>query len=198
MRNSVTAPQPADQVSTLLDRVASLEATVDHLQSRLAAAEARLPEDRFALCLVSGEFEKVTAALMMANTAAAQGMAVTIFFAFWGVQAVRRESRYRGKAPVEKVLAAMVGSDISRLGSQRFNFAGLGPVVFTQLMQQKGIATPAELLATAQELGVELLACTTSMDVFGLTRDELLPGVACCGASQFVEVAGRSAVSLIL
>lgn len=180
------------------ERVAALESTISQLQARLAAAEARLPANHLAVLLVSGEFEKVTAALMLANLAASQEIAVTIFFAFWGVQAVRQTRRYRGKPTVEKLLAAMVGADITGLSSQQFNMGGVGPAVFTQLMKQKGIATPAELLATARELGVQLQCCTTSMEVFGLTADELTPGVTCCGASQFVEAASRSSATLVL
>ena len=182
----------------LQSQVAALTADVAALKERLAAAEHRLPQNHFSLCLVSGDFERVTAGLMMANMAASLEMEATIFFAFWGVQAVRKGRRFRGKTSMEKVLATMVKSDIGSLGSQRFNFAGVGPRIFTQLMKQKGIATPGELLATARELGVQLQACTTSMEVFGLTVDELLPGVTCCGASQFVDVASRSALSLVL
>lgn len=195
---SLTPTTMAPGDTALTERVAALESTLAGLTARLSAAEARLPENRFTLCLVSGDFERVTAGLMMANMAASLDMEATIFFAFWGVQAIRKGRRFRGKASMEKVLAAMVKSDIAALGSQRFNMGGLGPLVFTQLMKNKGIATPAELLATARDVGVTLQACTTSMDVFGLTADELLPGVTCCGASQFVEMASRSAVALIL
>jgi peroxiredoxin family protein len=179
-------------------RLARLEAEVVALRGQLAGVQARLPERRLALCVVSGEFEKVTTALMLANMAAALDMKVTLFFAFWGVQAVTAGRRFDGKNVVERALTLMRHPDIAALSSHRFNFGGLGPMVFTRLMQQKGIATPAELLDTARELGVELQACTTSMDVFGLRADELAAGVTSCGAAQFLDVAGRSSVSLML
>lgn len=180
------------------ERLARLEAEVEHLRRQVASVHERLPERRLALCVVSGEFEKVTTALMLANMAAALDMKATVFFAFWGVQAVTGGRRFDGKTMVERALTLMRRPDIAALSSHRFNFGGLGPMVFTRLMQQKGIATPAELLETARELGVELQACTTSMEVFGLHADELVPGVASCGAAQFLDVAGRSSVSLML
>jgi len=179
-------------------RLAGLEAEVDRLRGLVADVQARLPERRLSLCVVSGEFEKVTTALMLANMAAALDMKVTVFFAFWGVEAVTAGRRFDGKTMVERALTLMRRPDIAALSSHRFNFGGLGPMVFTRLMQQKGIATPAELLETARELGVELQACTTSMEVFGLRANELAPGVASCGAAQFLDVAGRSSVSLML
>lgn len=184
-------PDPAD----LHTRLAHLEAEVVRLRGQAAAQAA---ENRLSLCVVSGDFERVTTALMMANTAAAMEMPATIFFAFWGVQAVRRERRTAGKGLVARVLGRMLARDVGQLASQRFNCFGLGPALFTRLMRDKAIATPPELLATARALGVDLQACTTSMEVFGVTEDELLPGVACCGAAQFLELASRSRVSLIV
>lgn len=179
-------------------RLARLESEVERLHDELASVRERVPERRLALCVVSGEFEKVTTALMLANMAAALDMKVTLFFAFWGVQAVTAGRRFEGKNMVERALTLMRRPDIEALSSHRFNFGGLGPMVFTRLMRHKGIATPSELLETARELGVELQACTTSMEVFGLRADELVPGVASCGAAQFLDVAGRSSVSLML
>jgi peroxiredoxin family protein len=190
------AAVPAD--AALATRLACLEAEVERLRGQVADVQERLPERRLSLCVVSGEFEKVTTALMLANMAAALDMKVTLFFAFWGVQAVTAGRRFRGKNTVERALTLMRRPDIEALSSHRFNFGGLGPAVFTRLMKHKGIATPAELLETARALGVELQACTTSMEVFGLRADELVPGVASCGAAQFLDVAGRSSVSLML
>lgn len=191
----LAAPEVGTDVA---ERLARLETEVADLRGQLASVHERLPERRLALCVVSGEFERVTTALMLANMAAALDMKATVFFAFWGVQAVTAGRRFNGKTMMERALTLMRRPDIAALSSHRFNFGGLGPLVFTRLMQQKGIATPAELLETARELGVELQACTTSMEVFGLRTEELVPGVACCGAAQFLDVAGRSSVSLIL
>lgn len=189
-------PHPfAPPVPDLQTRVDRLEAEIASLRGQAAASAA---ENRLSLCVVSGDFERVTTALMLANTAAAMEMPASIFFAFWGVQAVRRERRSEGKGLVARVLGRLLARDVGQLASQRFNAFGLGPALFTRLMRDKSIATPPELLATAQSLGVVMQACTTSMAVFGVTADELLPGVTCCGAAQFIEEASRSRVSLIV
>ncbi len=179
-------------------RINRLEDELRALRGQVEALTARVPERRMAICVVSGEFEKVMTALMLATMAASMETPVTMFFAFWGVQAVTARRRFRGKALTERALTLMRSADITALASHKFNFGGLGPRAFTHLMRGKGIATPAELLETALELGVELRACTTSMDVFGLREDELRPGVASCGAAQFLAVADRSSVSLLV
>lgn len=188
----------APDAGSAADRVARLEDELRELRGRVETLTARLPERRMAICIVSGEFEKVMTALMLGTMAASMEMPVTMFFAFWGVQAVTAGRRFRGKRLTERALTLMRRPDIAALSSHKFNFAGLGPRVFTHLMRGKGIATPAELLETAAALGVELRACTTSMEVFGLREDELRPGVSTCGAAQFLATADRSSVSLLV
>lgn len=186
-----------DCLATETDRAGLLE-RLARLERELESVRRELPENRATFCLISGEFEKVLTTLVLAHAAAAMEMEVTIFFAFWGVQAVKRSSRFRGKKAVEKALTAMLKPDIRGLESTKFNFAGLGPAIFERLMKHKGIATPAQLLESAREAGIALQACSMSMEVLGVERDELLECVNCCGAAQYVEAASRSKVALIL
>lgn len=195
--NARLAP-PAPDVEVLATRLQRLEDEVTSLRARLAATEAKLPDNSLALCLVSGDFERAMTALMLATTAASMAMDVSVFFAFWGVQAIKRSRRFRGKRSIEKALTAVISRDIGGLPSQKLNFGGLGPAVFVQLMKSKGVASPADLLETAVESGVRLQACTTSMDILGISADELHPSVVCSGSSQFIERASRASVSLIL
>lgn len=179
-------------------RLTQLEKEVAELKARLDALTAQVPLNQASLCLLSGDYERVMAALMLAHMAAALEMDVTIFFTFWGVQAIRKSRRYGGKSVIEKALARMLKRDISQLASGKFNFGGMGPVLFEHLMRQKNIATPAELLEGAGPARIQLVACTTSVEVFGIAPDELIPGVVQAGAAQFIEMASRSKFSLFI
>lgn len=199
MRVTAQVGEAADALNTdLLARLARLEGEVASLRTTLDETRAHLPENRASLCLISGDYERVLTTLMLAHMAAALEMDVSIFFAFWGVQAIKKSRRFKGKTLFEKATAAMLKSDIRSLPSSRFNFGGIGPAVFSYLMQQKQIATPSELMASAGVARIHLLACTTSMDVFGVAPDELLPDVTCCGAAQYLEAASRSKIALVL
>ncbi|MFN7918677.1 MAG: DsrE/DsrF/DrsH-like family protein [Bryobacteraceae bacterium] len=195
----MTETKPAAvRVEDMFARLATLEDEVSSLRSQLHQVRTQLPANQASLCLLSGDFERVLTTLMMAHMAVALEMEVSIFFAFWGVQAVKKSSRYRGKALLEKATTAMLKRNIRGLPSEKFNFGGLGPKVFARLMKQKGIATPADLMASSGEAQIRLLACSTSLEVFGIAADELLPGVACCGAANFLESASRSKIALVL
>lgn len=180
------------------ERLARLEQEIAELRTRLDAAESHLPSNQATFCVLSGDYERVLAALMMAHMAVALEMEVTLFFTFWGVQAIRKSRQYEGKTLIEKALGAMLKPDIRQLPSAKFNFGGMGPAIFEHLMRQKKIATPAELLAEAGPARIRLVACTTSLDVFGISRDELLPEVSYCGAAEYLETASRSKVSLLI
>jgi len=57
------------------------------------------------------------------------------------------------------------------------NFLGMGPWMMFKLAKQYGVSTPAELLEVAEMMGVEFVPCQMTMDMFGLTREDLLPGM---------------------
>lgn len=178
--------------------IARLEDEVAALRTQLDALSRAQVDNRATFCLISDDFEKVLTVLMLAHSAAAMDMESSIFFAFWGVQAVKRDSRYRGKPAIEKALTAMLAANIGGLPSTKYHLAGLGPAIFSKLMRDKGIATPADLMESAAQAGIGLRACATSMEMLGIAPDELLPGVECAGASGFLELGVRSRISLIL
>lgn len=126
----------------------------------------------------SGELEKVWATMLLASTAAAMGKRCRVFVTFWGLQNfVRDDRRITGHNWMQKLLSVMQRPGISHRKLSRMDFLGLGPWMMGRLAQEQHTASPKELLATAQELGVEFIPCQMTMDMFGLTRDDLIPGM---------------------
>jgi peroxiredoxin family protein len=167
--------------------------------SNPAVSRADTPErpNGLVILVFSGDFDRVQAALMMAIGAAASGFPVTLFFSFWGLSALRRKSLFGGKSFLEKMVTAMLPGGIHRLPTSRMNFLGAGPRLFKTLMRRKGVPHPAEMLEQARELGVCFVACSTSMDVMGISADELLPDVQAGGVASFLGEAARSSVQLV-
>jgi peroxiredoxin family protein len=65
-------------------------------------------------------------------------------------------------------------------------------------MSDKGIASLEELIATARELDVKMIACTMSMDAMGVSPGELVDGLAYGGAATYMADAVRSRVTLFI
>ncbi len=147
------------------------------------AAEALLngqPTKTNSLVIIaeSGDLEKTWATTILASTAAASGMEVSIFFTFWGFfPLVKPEKRVTGKNWMQRALSIMNRPGIDHLKLSRMNFMGMGPWMMKRLARQHGVASPGELLTAAQAMGVKLLPCQMSMDLMGFTRDDLIDGL---------------------
>lgn len=155
-------------------------------------------QNRMSMVVFSGDMDKVLAAFVMATGAAASGMEVNMFFTFWGLKAVQK-GNLTGKGFFEKMLGRMNRGGIDRIGPSRLNFHGAGRWLFKKMMKDKNVATPAELRKTAIDLGVNMVGCAMSMDVMGLTREDLIDEVKdCVGVASFLEGAANSKVTLFI
>lgn len=171
---------------------------VRELDEEPTPAPADRPRSGITLVAFSGDLDRIHAALTLATTTAALGKPATVFFASWGVAAVRSGRRYRGKSFREKLASFMLPAHIGGLGTSRMNFFGLGPVFFRSLMKEKGMPGLSERLQTARELGVRLVVCGASMEMLGIREDEVLAGLEIQGAAScFVDLASAE-VSLFV
>jgi peroxiredoxin family protein len=155
-------------------------------------------DNRVTLVVFSGDFDRQLASLVIATGAAAMGMDVSIFYTFWGLSALKRERHLGGKTLKEKMFAVMTPDRIDKLPVSKMNFAGVGRAMLTSMMRDKDVTSIDELFALARELNVKMIACTLSMDVMGITREELIDGVALGGVATFLGDAARSKVALFI
>jgi peroxiredoxin family protein len=183
--------KPLELSQELLDAIASrVRSEVDSALKRRAK--------RMALLVTSGEVDKLMVAATVAVGAAAMDFDVEVFFAFWGLSAVRAKSVFEGKRPVDQLLTAMLGSGLGGLPASRFNFCGLGARFLEQVMKGKKVASLEELMAMAEESGVRMTACQMSMDVMGIKREELRPGVGIGGVAAFLANASQCGTTLTI
>lgn len=151
------------------------------------------------MIMFSGDLDKALAGFIIANGAAAMGDEVTMFFTFWGLNILRRSE----PVPVKKgFLAAMFGWMMPRgakkLGLSKMNFGGMGAAMMKKIMKDKNVNTLPELIASAQELGVKMVACTMSMDVMGITKEELVDGLEFAGVATYLGEADGASVNLFI
>jgi peroxiredoxin family protein len=131
-----------------------------------------------AIILYSGELEKTWAAMILASTSGAMGRPTKVFVTFWGLQTfVRPEKRITGQGWMQRMLSVMARPGIAHRHLSRMHFLGLGPWMIGTLARQYGVASPAELLEAAQLMGVEFIPCQMTMDLFGLTSEDLIDGM---------------------
>jgi len=150
------------------------------------------------LVVFSGDMDKVFAAFIIATGAAAAGMDTTMFFTFWGLKAIQK-GNVTGKGFLGRMIGLMNRGGIERIGPSRFNFGGLGRWLFKKMMKDKKVVGLSELLRTAIDLDVRLLACKMSMDVMEITRDDLIDEVEdVVGVATYIKHAAESELTLFI
>jgi peroxiredoxin family protein len=169
-----------------------------YVDERLAEPRARQPDDRVTLVVFSGELDRNLAALVIATGAAAMGLEVSIFYTFWGLSALKKQPTLRAKGLKERLFALMTPRRLNRMPVSKMNFGGVGRVMLQSMMRDKQVASVDELFDMARQMGVKLIACTMSMDVMGIAREELIDDVEVGGVATFLGDAARSRVALFI
>ncbi|MDG0793940.1 DsrE/DsrF/DrsH-like family protein [Cohnella ginsengisoli] len=155
--------------------------------------------DQSTIVLFSGDLDKAIAAFIIANGAAAYDHEVTIFFTFWGLNALRKDEVVKtNKGLLEKAFGWMMPRGAKKLGLSKMNFAGLGPQMIKHVMKKHNALTLPQLIELAQEQGVKLVACTMTMDLLGLQQEELIDGLEYAGVAAYLGDASNGKVNLFI
>lgn len=156
-----------------------------------------MEQNKLSMVVFSGDMDKLMAAFIIATGAAASGMEVTMFFTFWGLQAIKKPER-TGKSFFGKLLGFTL-KDINGVGPSKMNFGGVGRWMFKKMMKAKNVAMLEQLRDIAIQLGVKLVPCQMSIEVMELTQDKLIPQVSTpVGVASFLEEARNSKITLFI
>lgn len=155
------------------------------------------------IIVFSGDFDKMMAAFIIANGAAAMDDEVVMFFTFWGLNALRKADPVPAKvtatkSTLQKMFGAMMPRGAERLGLSKMQFLGAGPFMMKKVMKAENVMTLPELIDTAREQGVKFIACTMSMDVMGIRKEELIDDVEFAGVAAYLGEADESNVNLFI
>jgi peroxiredoxin family protein len=189
-------------IDPIAEAIADVEGgtTADPLAALIPEPEGAVKTRDLVLICYSGDLEKTWASLILASTAAASGVNTKMFLTFWGLQTfVKDEKRITGQNWMQRMLSVMQRPGISHRKLSKMNFLGMGPWMMGSLAKTYGVASPKELLEAAQALGVELMPCQMTMDMFGLTRDDMIAGMGePVGAATVIELLQQGAASLFI
>jgi peroxiredoxin family protein len=168
-----------------------------------ATALAELQEskpDRVTLVVLSGDMDRIMAAFIIATGAAAMGMQVTMFFTFWGLNAIRRPgSSSAAKDWLRRMFGMLNKGGAETLPLSKFHFWGLGTGMMKRVMRENRMPGIPEMIQMAQDLDVRFIACTTTMGLMGITKDTLIDGVdQLAGVTTYLAEAKQGSVNLFI
>jgi peroxiredoxin family protein/TusA-related sulfurtransferase len=187
-----------NELADLIKDDGTLKATIVKRQAKTCIVSDKTRKSK-TIIVFSNDFDRVMASFIIANGAASMDSDVTMFFTFWGLNVLRKKpSSPVRKNVMEKMFAMMMPQGASRLKLSKMNMAGLGTAMMKGVMQQKNVSSLESLIDKAKLSGVKLVACTMSMDIMGIKKEELIDGVELGGVAMYLDHAEAGNVNLFV
>jgi peroxiredoxin family protein len=167
----------------------------------LAERDAYNVKNKITIIAWDGHLDRIWPTLILSTTAAASGMEVSVFFTFWGLFPLVKPERRRktGKDWMTKALGAMNPGSVPKAKLSRYHFAGMGPWMLGKVAENYKTPHPTELLEMARDMGVRLIPCQMTMDLMGISREDLLDGLEePIGAATALLEMKESAIQLFI
>lgn len=168
-------------------------------QAKEESATTAKSGNRQTMIVFSDDLDKALASFVIANGAAASGKKVSLFFTFWGLNVIKKQSKPKVKKDIfGKMFGMMMPSSSKKLGLSQMNMGGLGRMMMRMVMKKKNVESLENLMQQAKENGVEMIACSMSMDVMGIKEEELMDEVVIGGVAAYLDRANQANVNLFI
>lgn len=156
-------------------------------------------KDGATLVVFSGDLDKAIASFIIATGAASMGKPVTMFFTFWGLNILKRKDKPSVKKDtMEKMFDIMLPSNTGKLPLSKMNMAGMGPAMIKNIMAKNNVDDIDTLIDNALKMGVKIIACSMSMDLMGIKREELLQNVEVGGVATYLASTEDAGLNLFI
>jgi peroxiredoxin family protein len=152
------------------------------------------------MVIFSGDLDKTIASFIIANGALAMGRKVTMFFTFWGLNALRKPRKVSGlgKNLIEAAFGWMMPRGSQHLKLSRMSMGGIGGMLIRGIMKSKNVPALEEMIAMAINGGAKIVACQMSMDLMGIRREELINGIQVGGVASYLEASEQADNNLFI
>jgi len=157
-------------------------------------------KEKLTIVVFSGDLDRALAAFILATTGASMGMEVSMFFTFWGLNIIKKNrGGIKSKGLMRKMLNFMNRGGSQRLKLSKFNMFGLGTWMMKRLMKEMNYPSIDDFITMAHQMGVKLIACTTTCGIMGIPEDAFRSEVeSLAGAAYFLGEARDARVALFI
>lgn len=150
------------------------------------------------MVVFSGDMDKALASMIIASGAAALGKEVTIFFTFWGLSILKKPNIHAKKKGMASMFDKMLPHNADKLPLSKMNMGGMGSKMMKKVMKEKNVDSLPVMIEKAHELGVKFVACTMSMDIMGISKEELMDFVEYGGVAAYLGDAEQANLNLFI
>jgi len=163
--------------------------------------KSKVEQKSMSIIVTKGGLDEGYPPFILATTAAAMGLDVTLFFTFYGLNLLKKDLNLKvttlGNAAMEmpmmgghmampNILAAIPGAP------------ALTTAMMKNLIKKNGVASIEELRELAVEAEVKMIACQMTLDLFDYKPEDLIDGPVLGGAATYIEVATQSDINLFI
>jgi peroxiredoxin family protein len=138
---------------------------------------------------------------ILATTAAAMGLNVSMFFTFYGLALLKKDLNLKvtplGNAGMEMPMMGMhmaMPNAVAMLPG----VDAAATTMMKNLIKKKGVASIEELREAAVESEVQIVACQMTLDLFEYKREDLIDGHELGGAATYIDIATKSDINLFI
>lgn len=131
------------------------------------------PIKKVSIIISKGSLEGVYPGLIMANGARMEGIEASVFFTFFGLDAI-------AKSKQGKIKVATVGNPALHMPTLAGAIPGVSALVTKKMaseMEKLDIPPIPEFVEMIADSGAPLYGCKASVDMFGLSEDDFVPHV---------------------
>ncbi|WP_026887429.1 CoA-disulfide reductase [Clostridium beijerinckii] len=151
------------------------------------------------LVVFSGDLDKAIASFIIATGAASMGKEVTMFFTFWGLNILKDQDKPSiTKDIMGKMFDTMLPAHAGKLPLSQMNMMGMGPVMIKKIMKKHNVDSLEKLIRNAIDMGVKVVACSMSMELMGIKKEEFIDGVEIGGVASYLGSTEGSGLNLFI
>ena len=144
-------------------------------------------QKRMAIIASKGSLDMAYPPLILASTAAAMDVETMIFYTFYGVDIVNKHKFANLKvAPIANP-AMPSPVPMPNIIGMLPGMTALGTMMMKSMMGKINWPSVPELMEICLEMDVKMVACTPTLEMTGLTKDDLVDGVEVGGAADYLD-----------
>jgi peroxiredoxin family protein len=158
-------------------------------------------EKSMSIIVTKGSLDWAYPPFILATTAAAMGLPVTLFFTFYGLPLLLKDLKLQVTAAGNPAMKMPMGGMHMGLPNLLTAIPGVDAacsVMMKNLIKKKGVASIEELREMAVEAEVRMIACQMTMDLFEYDKEDMIDGIDIGGAATYIECATNSDINLFV
>ncbi len=168
------------------------ERVEQEVEKRLATQEARA----MTIILTKGTMDMVYPAMILATTGAAMDLDTSVFFTFYGLNALKKNNI--DKLQVAPIANPAMPVPMPNIIGMLPGMTAMATAMMKSWMKRENVAPLSELLELAIDADVRLIGCQMTMDVMGVKREELIDDIEVGGAAMYMSIAAKAQINLFI